>query len=521
LKSLLRKVVLSGAHEAGPRSKVRSIQLTNAIALITASLFITLLTYMIVRSGWTVAAQVGLCTVAILLGVVILNRWGWYNLARGLMCIIIPLAVLAAIFLPRLSLIGQYNHFRSPEIYSIFITSAIIPLLIFSLRERVALWSGLLFNIVILLLFDFGLYRFSNANAQAPYTILRFVGSHFVVVIMYLFLAGSIAFLKDLFEYFEAKNDRLIIQLNQRNQELHNSNQELHELNQEIEVQNEEIKSQSEELQQSQESIMHANVEIERQKRELEEKNHLLETSLGEKNLDLLLTNQQLINQNSDLQQFSFTVSHNLRAPVASMKGLINLYYLAETDNERIKVMRLFENATTSLDTIVQDLGKVVDIRHNNFSALENVRLQTEVNLIVQSLSAFISSNEVSIQTDFAAPQLMSIKAYINSVLFNLISNAIQYRSPVRRPVIQISSRQNAEHIIIEVSDNGLGMDLQKHRSDLFKLYKRFHSHTPGKGFGLFIVKQQLEKLNAKIEVESVPDKGTTFRIFHQNNLSL
>jgi len=370
----------------------------------------------------------------------------------------------------------------------------------------------LLINVLIVLFFDIAFYQFSSSSGQTPYTLSRFVASHVVILIMYLFLTGSIAFFKDLFEYFEAKNEQLIRWLNQKNAELHSSNRELYELNQNIEVQNEEIKSQSEELAQGQESIMHANIEIERQKKELE----LL---LGEKNLDLLKTNQQLINQNSELQQFSFTVSHNLRAPVASMQGLINLYHLSKTDEERAHVVGLFEQSTGSLDTIIQDLNKIVDIRHDNFTALEKVWLQTEVDLILQSLNTFIISNEVSIHTDFSWPELVSIKAYINSILFNLITNAIKYRSPDRKPMVRISSWLNDEYIVLEVSDNGLGIDLEKHQTDLFKLYKRFHSHTPGKGLGLFIVKQQIEKLNAKIEVESTPEQGTTFRIFHQRNL--
>jgi signal transduction histidine kinase len=435
------------------------------------------------------------------------------------MCIIIPIAVVAAVYLPRIALIGKYNYFRSADVYCILITSSVIPLLIFSLRERTAILFGLLINIFVLLSFDFCLFRFSSSYGQAPYTFLRFIGANLIVFIMYLFLSGSIAFFKDLFEYFEIKNDQLILRLNEKNKELQHSNRELFELNQNIEVQNEEIKSQSEELLLSQESIMEANDEIERQKQELEEKNNLLEASLGEKNFDLFQTNQQLIKQNSELQQFSFTVSHNLRSPVASMKGLLHLYHMAKTEDERAHIIRLFEESTGSLDTIIQDLGKIIDIRHDNFTALEKVLLQTEVDLILQSLNTFIISNEVSIRTDFTWPELVSIKAYINSILFNLITNAIKYRSPDRKPIVRISSWLNEEYIVLEVSDNGLGIDLEKHQTDLFKLYKRFHSHTPGKGLGLFIVKQQIEKLNAKIEVESVPELGTTFRIFHQKNL--
>jgi len=519
MRLLLKQILSTGVYEAGSWSKVRSIQLTNAIALITSFLFLILVSYIAVHNGWSTVVNVGLLTILMLVSVIALNRVRRYNLSRGLLCIIIPLAVLVAVYLPRINLIGQYTYFRSADVYCILITSSVIPLLIFSLRERKALFFGLMINVLVLISFDFTLYRFSSSYGQVPYPLLRFVGANLIVLIMFIFLAGSIAFFKDLFEYFEIKNDQLIHRLNQKNLELNESNRELFELNQDIEVQNEEIKSQSEELLISQESIITANAEIERQKRELEEKNNLLEESLDEKNSALLQTNQQLIRQNSELQQFSFTVSHNLRAPVASMKGLIHLHHLAQSDQERAHIIRLFEESTGSLDTIIQDLGKIIDIRHDNFTAFEKIRLQGEVDLILQSLNTFIISNEVSVRTDFTWPVLVSIKAYINSILFNLITNAVKYRSLDRKPIIQISSRSNDEYVVLEVSDNGLGIDLQKYRSDIFKLYKRFHSHTPGKGLGLFIVKQQVEKLNARIEVESVPERGTTFRIFHQKNM--
>ena len=519
MSSLLTNILSAGAHDTGSRSKARSIQLTNAIALISAFLFFILITYLALRNGLSTVVQVGIITVVTLLGVILLNQFRLYDLSRSVMSVVIPLSVLAAIFLARIKLMGHYQYSQNASVYCILITSSIIPLLIFSLQEKRSLFGGLLINGLILIFFDFVFYRFSSSNEQAPYTLLRFVGGNLVVLIMFLILSGSIAFFKDLFEHFEIKNNQLISKLNQKNEELHHSNLELFELNQNIKVQNEEIKSQSEELLLSQESILEANLEIERQKKELEEKNNLLEASLGEKKIDLFQTNQQLVKQNSELQQFSFTVSHNLRAPVASLKGLIYLHRLAKTDEERAHLIQLFEESTGSLDTIIKDLGKIIDIRHDNFTALEKVSLQTEVDLILQSLNTFIISNEVSISTDFAWPQLTSIKAYVNSILFNLVSNAIKYRSPDRKPAVRISSRLSEDNVVLEVSDNGLGIDLKKHQDDLFKLYKRFHSHTPGKGLGLFIVKQQLDKLNGRIEVESVPDQGTTFRIFHQKNL--
>src|SRR6185436_16629923 len=166
LNSLLKRVLSSGAHQAGALSRVRSIQLTNAIALIAATLFMVLVTYMFARSGWSMVTLVGALTITTLLSVIVLNYFHWYNLSRGIMCVIIPLAVLAAIFLPRIVMIGQYTYFRSPEVYSILITCSVIPMLIFSLREKKALLGGLLINVLILLLFDISLYRFSSSNEQ-------------------------------------------------------------------------------------------------------------------------------------------------------------------------------------------------------------------------------------------------------------------------------------------------------------------------------------------------------------------
>jgi signal transduction histidine kinase len=68
--------------------------------------------------------------------------------------------------------------------------------------------------------------------------------------------------------------------------------------------------------------------------------------------------------------------------------------------------------------------------------------------------------------------------------------------------------------VVIDVSDNGLGIDLGKFRSDLFKLYKRFHTHIEGKGLGLYLVKQQVEKMNGRIEVDSLPGEWTRFSVF-------
>jgi signal transduction histidine kinase len=294
----------------------------------------------------------------------------------------------------------------------------------------------------------------------------------------------------------------------------------LFQLNQDIETQNEEIQAQSEELMQSQDSLLNAHNEIDRQKKELEKQNLKLEESLDVKSKDLLNTNQQLVVQNHELQQFSYTVSHNLRGPVASMLGLMNIYHLSESTDEKSTIFSLMEKSAQSLETVIHDLNKIIDIRKDKFQATEKVSLETEVNLIAHSLNVFITEKDVTIRQNFEANEIISIKAYVNSILYNLISNAIQYRSPERSLVINVTSYRKDDFVVIEVTDNGLGIDLERFKGDLFKLYKRFHTHIEGKGLGLYLVKQQVEKMNGRIEVDSVPGEWTRFSVFMKESIN-
>jgi signal transduction histidine kinase len=395
----------------------------------------------------------------------------------------------------------------------------VVPLMIFSTKELRYLLPTLGINLCILVLIDPALFRLSAEAETETYSAGRFVANNVILFVSEFFLIGSVVFLKTLFEFFERENEVLIRRLNEKNEELKQRNKDLFQLNQDIETQNEEIQAQSEELLQSQESLLTAHNEIERQKGELEKQNLQLEESLDVKSKDLLNTNQQLVVQNHELQQFSYTVSHNLRGPVASMLGLMNIYHLSNDAEERSTIFTLMEKSALSLETVIHDLNKIIDIRKDKFNATEKVSLEAEVNLITQSLNAFITEKDVTIRQNFEADEIISIKAYINSILYNLISNAIQYRSPERGLIIDVTSYRKDDFVVIEVADNGLGIDLQKFRADLFKLYKRFHTHIEGKGLGLYLVRQQVEKMNGRIEVDSMPGEWTRFSVFIKESI--
>ncbi len=116
--------------------------------------------------------------------------------------------------------------------------------------------------------------------------------------------------------------------------------------------------------------------------------------------------------------------------------------------------------------------------------------------------------------TDFKDPNIDFNETYLESILINLFSNAIKYRSPDKNLVIHAASKNDKnENTIFSFSDNGTGIDVIRHKDRLFGLYQRFHNTTEGHGLGLYIIKSQIEALNGTIEIESEPDKGTTFII--------
>jgi signal transduction histidine kinase len=499
----MKRLLNVGVIDSMPKYQARAIILTNTIAFIATCLILVYLFYSL-RNGWGTMDTSVFLMAAAQFTVILLNRWDRINISRFLLTITIPLGSLLVLFLPRIQHPELFNYAPTPGIFVVLLSTSVIPVLIFSTHEKRLMFVCVGISFVFFASLDI-LLRVYSKLGEFP-TLTQYFASNIALLISYFLLIASVLSLKRIVDYFEYKNDQLIANLNEKNIALEVSNRELNQLNKDIEDQSKEIQAQSEELIQGQESLMMAHNEIERQKMELEK-------SLDEKSRDLMHSNQQLINQNNELQQFSYTVSHNLRGPVASMLGLMNIHRLSITEDEKAHVLGLIEQSAKSLETIIRDLNKIVDIRNDKFSAFERVSIEGELELIKESLNDFITKNEVELSTDFQCREITSIKAYINSILYNLISNAIQYRSPLRRPAIKISTIAINGHIQLTVTDNGLGIDLVRFGHDVFKLYKRFHIHTQGKGLGLYLVKQQIEKLNGKIEIESKPDSGATFKV--------
>jgi signal transduction histidine kinase len=229
------------------------------------------------------------------------------------------------------------------------------------------------------------------------------------------------------------------------------------------------------------------------------------------------LTNE-LLHSNRELQQFAYITSHNLRAPVVN---LVSLLGFLERDNMasvlNLEILEKIEVSAHRLEKTLDELVKVVAIKDKKDSRLEKVNLQQVLNSLLESLEWQILETGALIKVDFSpVPEILYPRAYVFSIMQNLLTNSLKYVYPGRRPEIQIRSFCEKGHVGICIRDNGLGIDLEKHGERVFGLYQRFHEEKGlhGRGLGLYIVKAQVKALGGWIELKSIEGEGSEFRLF-------
>jgi signal transduction histidine kinase len=223
----------------------------------------------------------------------------------------------------------------------------------------------------------------------------------------------------------------------------------------------------------------------------------------------------EIMQQNRNLEQFTYIMSHNLRTPVANIIGISDaMQHVNLDENEKILMMKGLFSSVKKLDEVILDLSNILQIKQGVNEKKEKVSFSRLVHDIKTSISALIEAEHAEIKTDFSAvDEMMTLKSYLYSIFYNLILNSIKYKRIDLNPVIEIKSFSKDGKLILTFKDNGIGIDLKKKAKEIFGLYKRFHTHTEGKGMGLFMTKMQTETLGGKIQVQSEVNKGTEFII--------
>ncbi|MEO8513398.1 MAG: MEDS domain-containing protein [Ignavibacteria bacterium] len=222
-----------------------------------------------------------------------------------------------------------------------------------------------------------------------------------------------------------------------------------------------------------------------------------------------------LLLRNKDLEQFSYMVSHNLRAPVANIIGFSGRVLQNSLDDEKKLIFIEQINASALiLDAVIRDLNIILQMKTDTTHKKEEVKFSAIVDSIRKSIQSIIETENAVIKTDFtAAESIKGNRVYLYSIFLNLITNSIKYHQPGISPAIEILTKTENGKLYIIFKDNGLGIDLNKNRDKVFRLYKRFHPDIEGRGMGLFMVKNQVDILGGKINIDSKVNKGTIFTI--------
>lgn len=236
-------------------------------------------------------------------------------------------------------------------------------------------------------------------------------------------------------------------------------------------------------------------------------------------NVELHNENRILANVNFDLDSFVYTASHDLKSPIANLEGLLDA--LTETfskenldRNEVNSIIRLMRSSIKRFAATIKDLTTIVEIDKNSGNEqVEAINLVDVVERVKQEQQSQIAESGTSIAVHYEDDPTLyfSIKNF-KSVMHNLISNAIKYRSPERAPEILVSMKKVDTQTHLSVSDNGIGIPYDK-QDKIFSMFKRFHDHVEGSGLGLYIVKRMIDNVKGQIKVESELNKGTTITI--------
>lgn len=221
--------------------------------------------------------------------------------------------------------------------------------------------------------------------------------------------------------------------------------------------------------------------------------------------------------QNKRLLNFSYIVSHNLRSHTSNIESIMSLLEMSDSEQEKIELLQHLKSVSNSLNETMFHLNDVINIRNNIDLVSESLNLNKYVDAVKNVLSAQIIAKKATILTEIPSDLMVNYNpAYLESILYNIISNSIRYSHPDRLPIIRIKWLIEDEMNILQISDNGIGIDLVKNADKIFGMYKTFSNNSDSKGIGLFITKNQIDAMGGNITVESEPNIGTTFKIYIQ-----
>ncbi len=222
--------------------------------------------------------------------------------------------------------------------------------------------------------------------------------------------------------------------------------------------------------------------------------------------------------QNESLLNFAHIVSHNLRSHSTNLSMIYGFLKKENDAEEHANLMRMLGEASTSLNDTVFHLNEVIQVKTEAVDKLKKINICETLKNVQQNLMLLMEEKKAKCIIQIPENlHVLGISAYMDSIFLNLFTNSIKYSSPKRTPEIKIAIHEiHKDAVEIHFSDNGLGIDLNRHGDKVFGMYKTFHRNKDAKGIGLFLTKNQIEAINGKIKIESEVNKGTLFKLFFE-----
>jgi len=222
----------------------------------------------------------------------------------------------------------------------------------------------------------------------------------------------------------------------------------------------------------------------------------------------------QLKKQKTQLEEFTHIIAHNLRAPLSNLLLLSNMIEESNLIEEKLSYISKQQPIINHIHETLEELVEAIHVKDDFSLQRDLINLERCVEKAKILLEGEIVASDATITYDFSQVNYAYFpEKYMESIVFNLLSNSVKYRSPDRKPNVYIKSFKDNGWTFLQVRDNGIGIDLEKNKDKIFMLRKTFHQHPDAKGFGLFITRTQIEAMGGSISVESSVGKGSIFTI--------
>lgn len=237
-----------------------------------------------------------------------------------------------------------------------------------------------------------------------------------------------------------------------------------------------------------------------------------------EKELELVKTMQLFREQNSRLLNFSHIVSHNLNTHAGNIKSILDFIDDENDADEKQIMMSHLRTVSNDLNNTIVNLTEIVAIQND----LDVYKVPLNLDFYINNTAEIVNLNDEKITIVNEVPDTVSVNfnpAYLESVLLNFTTNAIKYSHPDRFPIVKFTFAIENNLPVLSITDNGLGLDLERYGEQLFGMYKTFHNHEDAQGIGLYITKNQIEAMKGSVAVESELGIGTTFKIIFNTEI--